>query len=131
MKITVVRQILASNVTIGEMFINDEHFCYTCEDAVRDHKIPGETAIPSGAYKVIITFSNRFQKALPLLVDVPNYEGVRIHSGNTAADTSGCLIVGLTHDMVSVHESREAMGLLMPKLDAAFHNKEEVTIEIA
>lgn len=131
MKITVVRQILGKDATIGEMFIDGEHICFTCEDAVRPIKIAGITAIPAGIYKVIMTFSNHFQKVLPLLLNVPNYEGVRIHSGNTPADTEGCLIVGLTHIDNAVQQSRDAMAELMPKLNNAFHNNEEITLEIA
>jgi len=131
MKLNVIRQILGDEATIGEMFIDGAHFCFTCEDAVRSKKIKGVTAIPAGTYKVIMTFSNHFQKVLPLLVDVPNYEGVRIHSGNTAADTEGCILVGLTHTDTEVQQSRDAMAQLMPKLNDAFHNNEEITLEIA
>ncbi len=131
MKLTVVRQIFNEDSTIGEMFIDGIHFCFTCEDKVRDKKIAGITAIPSGSYKIILTWSNRFAKVLPLLLNVPNFEGVRIHSGNTSKDTEGCILVGLEHTNNSVLQSRDAMLVLMAKLDTAFHNKEEITIEVA
>lgn len=91
----VERRIFTDDVTIGELYINNELFCYTLEDAVRPEKIYGKTAIPKGEYDVIINMSNRFKKLMPLLLKVPNYEGVRIHSGNTHLDTDGCIILGL------------------------------------
>lgn len=77
------RDVKAPTFTLGKLEVG-KYLYHTCEDAVRDVKIPGKTAIPAGEYKVIITFSNRFQKHLPLLLDVPNFTGVRIHAGNVA-----------------------------------------------
>lgn len=81
---------------IGELTIDGVHQCFTLEDKVREKKIFGKTAIPPGRYEVTVSFSNHFQKKLPLLMNVPNFEGVRIHSGNTAKDTEGCILVGMT-----------------------------------
>lgn len=89
------RRIFTDDVTVGELYLNNEFYCYTLEDAVRPTKIYGKTAIPRGRYKVEITHSPRFRTHLPLLINVPNYVGVRIHAGNTALDTEGCLLVGL------------------------------------
>lgn len=130
MNLKLVRDILNAEFTLGVFLINGVQHFFTCEDTVRDKKIYGKTAIPAGTYKVILTFSNRFQKVLPLLLDVPNYEGVRIHSGNTSADTEGCILIGKGRTAIGVSQSRDAMKELMPMLDKAFHNKEEITLEI-
>ena len=94
MKLTLKRIFKGEKYTIGKLYIDGEYFCETLEDAIRDVKVYGETAIPSGTYKVTITLSPRFRRWLPLLHDVPNFEGVRIHRGNTAEDTHGCILVG-------------------------------------
>ena len=71
--------------------------CYTLEDPVRPKDAPkvwGDTAIPAGKYPVAVRFSNRFQKELPGVQNVPGFEGILIHSGNTKADTHGCILLG-------------------------------------
>lgn len=78
----------------GVLFINLQFVCYTLEDPIRTHKIYGSTGIPEGVYDAKITMSNRFKIKTPILLNVPNYEGVRIHSGNTVEDTLGCVLVG-------------------------------------
>ena len=116
MELTLKRDKLTSDFTLGELSIDGQHFCYTVEDTVRDVKIHGKTAIPYGRYKVILNMSNRFKVVMPLLLDVPNYEVVRIHSGNTAADTEGCLIVGMERTANGVGLSRIAFQKLMARL---------------
>src|SRR5574343_644688 len=82
--------------TIGDLSIDGFLYCNTLEDTVRPpgEKIPGQTAIPAGRYEVRLTYSQRFKCAMPQLMNVPGFEGIRIHSGNTEADTAGCLLVG-------------------------------------
>ena len=92
----IVRDTFTQNSTIGKMLIDGAFFCYTLEDTIRDTKIAGETAIPYGTYKVIVNMSNRFKRLMPLLLNVPNFEGVRIHNGNTKEHTHGCILVGAT-----------------------------------
>ena len=96
MLITVNRKIFNDTCTIGEMSIDGVFHCHTLEDVVRPEgvKVFGKTAIPKGKYEVVINHSNRFNKDLPELVKVPNFEAIRIHGGNTAADTEGCILVG-------------------------------------
>jgi len=116
--------------THGELFMNSItgkwlDFCYTLEDVVRDinfsgdfdgleKKIYGETAIPFGTYQGQITYSPTFKKDLPLIKNVPNFEGIRIHSGNTVKDTAGCILVGFKTDWNGkIWESRSAISDLI------------------
>lgn len=93
MELIVKRIKKGKDYTAGQLFINDEFFCWTLEDLERDRKIQNETAIPKGKYEVIINMSNRFKMYMPLLLNVPNFSGIRIHSGNTKDDTEGCILV--------------------------------------
>jgi hypothetical protein len=117
------------NSTIGALSIDGEFECFTLEDPVRKEKIKGITAIPAGTYQVAITFSPRFQKLLPLLLNVPNFEGVRIHVGNFPRDTKGCILVGETKETDMILESKVAFAALFEKLQVA-SDTEEIVIEI-
>jgi hypothetical protein len=136
MKIVVIRKHFTSISTIGELSIDGEPECVTLEDCDRrledgNAKIQDSTAIPRGVYKVIIDPSARFKKLMPRLLNVPGFEGIRIHSGNTAADTSGCILLGRSiagPDAIS--NSRFAYDRFFNRLEAALCAKEEVTIEI-
>jgi hypothetical protein len=130
MELQIKRTDFSEESTIGELWVNGVFECYTLEDKVRPVKIAGKTAIPSGRYEVIINFSQRFQKQLPLLLNVSNYEGVRIHSGNTAANTEGCILVGETKTDNFVGESRWAFNRLFEKLKVAAET-EKIFLEIA
>ena len=127
MKINVKRLHKTNNSTIGELYIDGKFECYTLEDVERDKKIDGKTAIPKGTYKVIINHSNRFNRLLPLLLDVPNYTGVRIHSGNTAQDTEGCILVGKKRGIDVLYDSRLAFSQLFEKM---LFEKKSITITI-
>ena len=94
MKIKVDRIYKGESYTIGKMYLNGEYFCDTLEDAIRPVKIPNETAIPAGTYKVILSYSNRFKRILPEILNVPHFLGIRIHRGNTEQDSAGCIILG-------------------------------------
>jgi len=102
---------------------------YTCEDVVRDHKVPGLTAIPVGTYQIAMTFSQRFQKVMPLLLNVPNFTGIRIHAGNTSSDTDGCILVGFSTDGTRVIDSRAAVQVIDYRIAEAL-KEAEVWIEI-
>ena len=121
MELTVNRKELTEHSTIGEMLIDGQFLCYTLEDTVREPsvKIPGETAIPPGRYEVIINFSNRFRQLMPLLLNVPMFEGVRIHKGNWAKDTEGCILLGMSKAEDMVGRSDEAFKKFFPLLQSA------------
>lgn len=94
MRMILVRTTYSLISTGGILLLDDNFFAYTLEDQVRmGPKVPGETAIPAGRYKVTLSMSPHFRKVLPELHEVPGFAGVRIHGGNTAADTEGCILV--------------------------------------
>jgi len=138
MFIQLVRESFTDKATEGKLFVNGTFECYTLEDKDRKleedgEKVYGKTAIPRGSYEVVVTHSNRFKKDLPLLLDVPQFEGVRIHSGNTSRDTEGCILVGsINHEDHDdfVGASKAAFKPLMEKLQEALSNEEEVILEI-
>lgn len=118
--------------TLGELFLNGAHFCYTLEDIVRPDgvKVFGRTAIPAGGYDLTITFSNRFGKRMPLIENVPGFSGVRIHCGNTAQDTEGCILLGDGTAKDMVVGSRVAFDRLFALLAAAYDAGEQIRITI-
>lgn len=131
MEIRLDRDVLTPAFTLGCLSIDGTEECYTVEDAVRDGpKVPGKTAIPAGRYKVIITHSPRFRRPLPLLLDVPGFAGVRIHPGNTVADTEGCILPGRIRTPDGVRESRLAFDALYRQIAEALDAGEEVWITI-
>ena len=121
MELKLIRKTFTPESTIGELYVDGKFECFILEDTVREHgvKVPGETAIPYGKYTVIITFSPKFNRYLPLLLNVPNFSGIRIHSGNTSKDTLGCLITGSAESQDMVVRSRDAFNKLYPKLSYA------------
>lgn len=116
--------------TIGRLYMNGKVFCNTLEDPVRDTKIAGKTAIPAGVYEVIVNHSPKFKRALPLLLDVPNFEGIRIHRGNTAKDTSGCILVGINRKKGKVLDSTKYETELTNILKKAQQKGDIITLEI-
>lgn len=127
MKITVKRTFKGTEYTIGKLYIDGAYFCDTLEDTVRpaNKKIAGKTAIPAGNYKVIKSYSPRFKKILPEILNVPNFTGVRIHAGNTAKDTDGCVLLGLNKTKGAVLDSQATMAYFMARTPNEF----ELTIE--
>jgi len=127
MKLHLKRTFLSDKYTIGRLTIDDVYFCDTLEDVERDIKIPKETCIPRGTYKVVMDFSTRFQEVMPHLLDVKNFTGVRIHAGNTAADTEGCILLGTNSMPGMVTNSRVIFGLFYDRIKNV---KDEITITI-
>lgn len=138
MKLVLLRTQLDPDVTISELLVDGKFRCWVCEDGVRevpgvpvaDWKIPGMTAIPFGMYDIDITYSNRFKTELPLLLNVPGFAGIRIHPGNTAADTEGCLLPGLDRLAKGVGRSRAAFNALFADMKAAKDRGERIVIHI-
>ena len=135
MKLLVTREPTISGNTFGKLYVNQLYTMETLEDTDRcledgGKKIPGETAIPRGTYKVIIDYSNRFKKEMMHVLDVPQFEGIRIHSGNTNADTHGCLLVGTGRANGWLLNSRAACNKLFDLVEAALERGEEVTLEV-
>ncbi len=131
MELRLKRTTFTSESTIGELYIDGEFECNTLEDVVRDGpKVFGKTAIPYGKYKVVITMSNRFKRLLPLLLNVDNFEGVRIHPGNYAKDTEGCILVGINPRTDYIGKSQDTFGYLFPKLQEAIKNGESINLTI-
>lgn len=140
MKLTLKRIALRPTYTIGKLYIDDVYFCDTIEDTVRDlnkngkfdngeQKIKGKTAIPYGTYEIKWTYSPRFKKYTPQLMNVPSFEGIRVHAGNTSADTEGCLILGENKQVGKVLNSRATINKFYPIIKEACSNG-KVTIEI-
>lgn len=128
MKLRLERLIFTDQSTIGELYVDDVFECYVLEDKLRRGvKVYGETAIPSGTYKVILSMSPRFKRVLPLLVGVPGFDGIRIHPGNTAKDTDGCLLVGTEKGPNVIKNSVVAFNKLFKTLQTA----NDITIQIS
>ncbi len=143
MKLTLKRKFIGPDYTIGDLLIDGTFFCNTVEDVVRQlpttcpntpkgrnctckEKVYAETAIPSGTYKVTIEYSPRFKRRLPYLHDVPHFIGILIHSGNTAKDSAGCIIVGFNTVKGKVTNSRATSD----KLNAILAKEKDITIQI-
>ena len=131
MKLQVKRIFLGEEYTIGKLSYYDGnkwiYFCDTMEDKVRDLnknskfdngevKVYGKTAIPYGNYKMVIEWSPKFQMNLPLLIDVNSFEYIRIHAGNTAEDSHGCILVGFNKEKGKVLDSRKTLNSLLQLL---------------
>lgn len=143
MRILLQRHALKAGYTIGRMEINGRYFCDTLEDTdrgLRENmtedeiaalKVKGATAIPIGTYRIDMqTRSPRFGRVLPRLVSVKGYAGVLIHSGNTAADTEGCILVGENRERGKVLNSRDTLERLLVFLRAAQAEGEEIELTI-
>ena len=129
MKLVLQRGHSSTKSTIGELFRESRRLCYTLEDVVRETKVLGITAIPAGTYQIVLTFSNRFQRVLPELLNVPGYTGVRIHPGNRPEDTEGCILPGLEKGFDVVTHSRQAFEIVFGIIKAALE-REKVYIEV-
>ena len=130
MNLRVIREPSTVAATMGILLIDGVFTCWTLEDVVRPVKIPGETAIPAGRYDVRLSLSQRFQKLLPEILAVPGFTGIRIHAGNTQADTAGCVLVGRKRGNSVVLESKLALIEVMEHLRRATTAGDQITISI-
>jgi hypothetical protein len=126
MEVRLERKWFTPRATIGELHVDGVFECFTLEDVVREGdifvvKVPGATAIPAAQYRVRISFSPRFQRELPEVLNVPNFAGIRIHTGNIAADTEGCVLVGRARGVDRIMESRLAFVPLLGKIREGLH----------
>lgn len=134
MEIKLVREVFTETSTIGSLYINGVFECYTLEDKDRKlesggQKVYAKTAIPRGKYNVVNSFSNRFQKYLPEIQNVPQFAGIRIHPGNTADHSEGCVLLGSTKAKDFIGNSKVAFAAFFKKIQAE-EKKEKITIEI-
>lgn len=125
-KLKLKRQPSSSKSTTGELFINGVFFCYTLEDVEREEKIYGETAIPRGTYKIVLSYSSKFKRVLPMLLDVPDFSGIRIHRGVHAGHTEGCILVGFSKGVNEIYHSKVAEEKLVETLST----DEDIEIEV-
>jgi len=140
MKITVLRSPSNGGATIGELLIDGVFQCHTLGDEIRevpgqpvaDWKIKGHTAIPAGTYSVTLEYSNRFGPDTLTVNDVPGFVGIRMHAGNTSADTEGCLLLGMqaAGNVLVGGTSRLAVALIRSTVEQAIARGEAVSIDI-
>lgn len=141
MDILLIRKAKKETYTIGKLYINGSYFSDTLEDKCRDKnkngvfdngekKVMHETAIPYGTYKVKLRHSPRFKRILPAILNVPHFEGILIHRGNTAKDTSGCVLVGENKAVGKVLNSTKYELKLVEIIQEAEKRNENITITI-
>lgn len=134
MKLRVERLWKKPTYTVGRLYVNGKLYCNTLEDVVRDltkeAKVPGKTAIPAGTYKVIYNWSPKFGRNLPRLLNVPHFDGILIHPGNTADDSAGCILVGKNTEVGRLTQSRYTSDCLNVLIEDAQRHGEEIIIEI-
>jgi len=141
MELELTRSVKTNKSTIGELTVNGVFECFILEDKDRGlrkdmpiselmvMKIKTKTAIPIGRYEIAVSFSDKFQKMLPLLLDVPAFAGIRVHPGNTETDTEGCLLPGKTKSTNGVGSSRIAFTALFDKIKTALQ-REKIFITV-
>lgn len=136
MKISIVRESSGEHGTFGRVYVDGVFVCHSLEDKDRriesgGAKIPGESAIPRGIYKLIIDMSVRFKKLMMHILDVPQFSGIRIHSGNTHADTEGCILLGNGRANGYLIDSRTAVNKMFWAVERELKLGKEVIIEVS
>lgn len=136
MLLTLIRKPSTKHYTEGELFLGEKKLCDTLEDRVREirtrsDKIAGYTAIPAGKYRILWTYSNKFKRHTPELEQVPWFSTIRIHAGNTAEDTRGCILVGRKGEEGQLILSRLTTEKIYNLISSAIMKKEPVYITIS
>lgn len=142
MELKLIRSEFTSDRTFGKMYINDTFFSYTLEDTdrkltkdtplskIKRIKVSKQTCIPSGRYRVILSYSTKLKRYLPLILDVPGWKGIRIHKGSGPEWSSGCPLVGFERKEDRLRKCEEAENELIKILDAVNHTESiYITIE--
>lgn len=126
----------AESVTLGRLYLDNIFWCQTCEDEDRflengvTEKVNGTSAIPRGKYRLTTSFSQRFQRVLPLVLDVPGFVGIRIHGGNTAEDTHGCILVGKVRTATGIAQCADTVCRVLEQIEDAAELGIESWLEI-
>jgi len=142
MKFILYRRYLGPDYTIGILSVDNQYLCDTIEDKVRDlnhdgdlldddeKKVYGETAIPFGLYQVELSMSPKFKRLLPLVLDVKHFTGIRIHRGNTAKDSHGCILPGENKVKGMVINSAKYERKIVSMISKAIKRGEEISIQV-
>ena len=143
MDLKLIRKYKKQNYTIGKLYINGTYFCDTLEDTdrglssdmpleeIKKKKVYGSTAIPSGVYKVLYTYSPKFKRMLPLINNVKGFDGIRVHSGNTEKDSLGCILLGKNTKVGMVTDSRNTCNKFYKLIEDAITKRgEAITLKI-
>lgn len=106
MKVLIIRDIHGVVSTQGRMYVDNKFFGYTLEDKLRPAgvKVKGKTCIQAGLYLLSYNYSKKFRRYMPLIVDTPMFRGVRIHEGNNANHTEGCILLGAKKGEKGIYE---------------------------
>ena len=141
MTIRIDRKWKKAEYTISRVFIHGNYLgCNALEDTdrgllqsmqiaeIQKRKIKGKTAIPRGYYDVKVTWSEKYQRNMPLVMDVPGFSGIRLHSGNAAKDTEGCILFGKNDKVGWISDSRYWTDKIYRLIDAALKKGEKVTL---
>ena len=132
MLIKILRHWFTEKSTMGVISVDGVKCGFTLEDVARPTgvKVPNATAIPPGEYDVTIDYSDKFKKLMPHILYVPNFEGIRIHPGNTSEDTSGCVLVGLEKGEDRISNCKPTYDFIYHSIEQALAKKDKVTILI-
>ena len=132
MKIEIKRDIKGNTYTAGKMYVDGRHFADTLEpraiDWSKEEKTLGKTAIPEGTYKVEMRYSTKFKTQMPYVQNVPHFDGIMLHVGNSVRDSRGCILVGTRTFPSVLTQSRKAVNRLILLMEE--HKGESVTLTV-